>query len=266
MLNKNTNKILFNNYQKKGWVIVKNFFLKKEIKYIKKQILYKIKNKKKFNFNFYYELINKRKRLRRIERVSDFSEKAKQIINSKKVIYLIKLLKKNKYNLFKDKLNFKYPGGKGYLPHIDGHFLWRDKNNIKQFGWKKYSEDFINLVIPLEETNVQNGCVYVSNINNTKKLGRNFNEIANKLDVGTPNIKKKYIKKFKFNKIELEEGDICLFDWKCAHFSKDNTSKFSRMIFYATYYKKNKNKNIRNLYYKDKLESLNDKNNKSLLF
>ena len=60
----------------------------------------------------------------------------------------------NKQNniLFKDKLNFKYPGGAGFSPHIDGHFLWLDENNRYQKGWKKYSKDFINIVVPLENS------------------------------------------------------------------------------------------------------------------
>ena len=33
-------------------------------------------------------------------------------------------------------------------------------------------------------------------------------------------------------------GDACFFNWKCAHYSKKNNSNNSRMIFYATYYKK----------------------------
>ena len=38
-------------------------------------------------------------------------------------------------SLFKDKLNFKYPGGEGFLPHVDGHFYWIDnQKKIKKVG------------------------------------------------------------------------------------------------------------------------------------
>ena len=257
--------LVINNYNSKGWIIFREFFSKKEIIEIKKEILNKIKTRK-YNKNFYYELINKKNRLRRIEKVSEFSKAAKKIIYSKKILDLINFIKKKKFELFKDKLNFKYPGGQGYLPHIDGHFIWRDRKNKKQNGWKKYSDDFINLVIPLEKSNKKNGCIYVADISDTKKLGTSFNKITKKMILGTPNINQRDIKKFKFNSIELKEGDICLFDWKCAHFSKNNNSKNSRMIFYATYYKKNKIKNVRSKYYYDKQTSLNDRRNKSLLF
>jgi 2-aminoethylphosphonate dioxygenase len=253
------------NYKKNGWVVVKNFFKKKDIENIKNQILNKISNTRKSK-NFYYEKIDNYKKLRRIERISDYSAVSKKIIYSNRILKLIKDIKKKEFDLFKDKLNFKYPGGKGYLPHIDGHFFWKDKNNKIQNGWKKYADDFVSLLIPLEKSDKKNGCLYLAQKKNIKNLGNSFNKITKKMSMGTPNIKLRDKKKFNYTAAELEKGDICLFDWKCAHFSKNNNSNKSRMIFYATYYKKNGKSNIRNNYYLDKQSSLNDKKNKSLLF
>ena len=250
-------------YKKNGWVIVRNFFRKKYIAKIKKELLKTKKKKKSF---CYYETINGKKKLRRIEKVTDYSKSCKNIICSKQTLNLINKLGQKRYELFKDKLNFKFPGGKGYLPHIDGHFYWKDKNKKYQNGWKKYSSDFINLVLPLEKTNIANGCIYVSNKKNTNRIGNSFSKITNRLTLNTPNIKKKDINKFKFHPIELKVGDICFFNWKCAHYSENNQSSKSRMIFYATYCKKNKNKDLRKLYYFDKQNSYNNKKNKSLLF
>jgi ectoine hydroxylase-related dioxygenase (phytanoyl-CoA dioxygenase family) len=251
-------------YQKKGFVIIKNFLPKNKIN----RIRFQITNSKKRNKFFYFEKIKNKKKLRRIERISEFSKNSKKLICSKEIFRLIKNIENSEYKLFKDKLNFKYPGGAGYLPHIDGHFLWRDKNNKLQDGWKKYSNNFINLVLPLEKTNKKNGCIYLAKKKDTKKIGKTFRKISTSMSPGTPNIKNKDIKKFKFFPIELEIGDICLFNWKCAHYSRKNFSSNSRMIFYATYYKKNSksSKNIRTLYYQDKLKSKNSINNKSLLF
>ena len=260
---KNKNKENLKFYNDNGWIIIKKFFEKKYIEKIKKELISKTKRESDF---FYFENIKKKKKLRRIEKVTDFSKSSKKLICSKKTIKLIKLLEKKKYVLFKDKLNFKFPGGKGYLPHIDGHFFWRDKNRKYQNGWSKYSSNFINLVLPLEKSNIKNGCIYVANKNDTKKFGSSFSSITKKLTINTPNIKTKDINKFNFFPIELEVGDICLFNWKCAHYSENNYSNKSRMIFYATFCKKNKKKDIRKMYYRDKLNSYNNKNNKSLLF
>lgn len=256
---------IFHFYNNFGFVVIKKFFNKKLIENVKKQILNKIKYKIKNNF-FYYEKINNKFKLRRIEKVSDFSINAKKIINSKKISEMLYKLKKKNLVLFKDKLNFKYAGGVGYLPHIDGHFIWKDKLNVSQQGWKKYSNNFINLLIPLDNANRKNGCLYLAKKEDTKKIGPNFNKIVKKMNADTYTIKNNYIKKLKFFPIELNSGDVCFFDWHCAHFSKKNNSKKSRMMFYATYCSKNKLKNIRKTYYSDKHDSKNSNKKKSLLY
>ena len=172
MKNKPYNKTILD-YEKNGWVIVKNFFKKKEIEEIKKQILKKVSSTKQ-NKNFYFEKISNRQKLRRIECISDFSVVSKKIIYSDKILRLIQEIKKKRFDLFKDKLNFKYPGGRGYLPHIDGHFFWKDKNNKTQNGWKKYANDFINLVIPLEKSDKKNGCLYLAQKKKYQKFGEFF--------------------------------------------------------------------------------------------
>ena len=211
--NKNISEQDIELYKRNGWVIVRDVFDKKYVNKIKKEL---IKQTKKESDFFYYENINKKRRLRRIEKVTDFSKSSKKLICSKKTVNIIKILEKNKYLLFKDKLNFKFPGGKGYLPHIDGHFYWRDKNKKYQNGWNKYSSNFVNLVLPLEESNIKNGCIYVANKKDTNKIGKSFKKITDKLVINTPNIRPQDLKKFNFFLIELKVGDICLFNWKCA--------------------------------------------------
>lgn len=262
---KNQIKKVSNYYKINGFVIIKNFFSNNMIINIRKQVLKNIQqNQNKF---FYYENNKNIKKLRRVEKISDFSESAKKLIRSKKILRLIDNIHKKRNILFKDKLNFKYPKGGGYLPHIDGHFFWKNKNNKIENGWSKYSSKFINLVIPLENSNKSNGCLYVAKKKDTKKLGNTWIEVTKKLIKNTPNIKKKDLKKFIFFPIILNAGDILLFDWKCAHYSKENKSKKSRMIFYSTYCQKNKiikNYNYRNNYYYDKEHSINSNLKKSL--
>ena len=248
-----------NCYKKYGFVIIKNFFEKKIIKILKKEIFNKIKVKR--NKFLYYETIANKKKLRRIEKITNFSPICKKVLNSKKIYNLLYKLENQKFGLFKDKLNFKYPGGAGYLPHFDGHFFWKDENNNHQKGWKKYSNNFVSLVIPLEKTNQENGCLHIS-----KKLNNNFENVISKVEKKNFTIKRNYLKKMKFYPIELNEGDVCFFNWRCGHFSKKNNSKNSRMIFYLTYFKKNNKLNIRNAYYLDKKKSKNSNQKKSLLY
>ena len=54
--------------------------------------------------------------------------------------------------LFKDKINFKYPGGEGFKPHQD-----------VSAGWGKYCNKHINIAIPLPNQ-PQNGCIFWTKI------------------------------------------------------------------------------------------------------
>lgn len=250
-------------YKQKGFVKINNFFKKQEILSVKENIKKTINKKDKKHF-FYYEKIKTKKVLRRIEKISEYSKDAKKIIFSRDIKKIIKQLTQSNFKLFKEKLNFKYPGGEGFKPHIDGHFLWKDKKNKIRKGWKEYSNDFLSIVIPLEKVDKKNGCLELSSLQYTKKIGSNFNEITSNNIKFTPNIKKSLLKKFKWTSIEMDIGDILIFNWKCAHKSGKNYSSNSRMIFYATFYKSNKIKNIKRKYYLDKKESLNPFKNKSL--
>ncbi len=251
------------NFQQKGFVVFKNVIKKTDLNKIKKEINLKISRKEVVK---YYEKINNKNKLRRIEKVSDNFKLSSKILKSTKMLNLLKKLTNKKYTLFKDKLNFKYPGGSGFLPHIDGHFYWIDKNRKKQSGWYKYSNHFINLVIPLEKTTKENGCLYIANKSYTSLLGRSFKNITKNLDKNSPNIKKKKLRNFKFKAIELDKGDILFFDWKCAHMSKKNFSNGSRMIFYATYCFAKNSVNLRNKYYYDKKHSKTELKYKSLQY
>ena len=253
-------------YRINGYVVIKGFFNKKHITGIKKEILNKVDT---FEDVFvYYELIRKnKKRYRRIEKISNHLNKANNLVCSKKILDLIKKVTNQNQVLFKDKLNFKYPGGKGYKPHIDGHFYWRDRSNKVKKGWSVYSNNFTNVVIPLEKSDKNNGCLYLANKRDIRNLGNNWKKITSKLDSFTPNIKRKYLDKFKFSPAILNSGDILLFDWHCAHKSAKNLSKNSRMIFYATYCNKLKKiKKVREKYYFDKMYSKNNSLIKSLQF
>ena len=254
-----------------GYLKIKNFVDKNILKKCKKEIYNKIHNKYK-KFYFYYEksLIKNKKLLRRIENVTDVSNFSKKLILSKDMQNIIsRFAKGNKFYLFKDKVNLKYPGGKGFGPHIDGHFYWKDKSNKLHKGWKEYGNKFINVVIPLENTDLKNGCIKLSSKKDTFKVfGKSWNLISKNLITGTPYLKKKDFKKFKFKSFPLKVGDVLFFDYRICHKSNANYSKKSRMIFYATFVENDNVKNgkkLRKKYYQDKKSSINSIQQKSLL-
>jgi 2-aminoethylphosphonate dioxygenase len=262
----NNLKKIKNFYNSNGYVVIKNFIDKDYIVNLKNKVLRQV-NKYDNKFIYFEKEIGKKKYFRRIEKISNHSKDVNKLVKSKKIIEVIKKLTNKKKILFKDKLNFKYPGGKGYKPHIDGHFYWKDKFNKLQKGWSIYSNHFTNVVIPLEKSDKKNGCLYLANKKDIKKLGNSWKKITHKLDEFTPNIKKNFLNKFKFYPAILNAGDILFFDWHCAHKSSKNSSRNSRMIFYATYCSKLKKiKDVRKKYYFDKMHSKNNSLIKSLQF
>jgi ectoine hydroxylase-related dioxygenase (phytanoyl-CoA dioxygenase family) len=50
--------------------------------------------------------------------------------------------------LFKDKINFKLPGGDGFKPHQD-----------QQAGWSAYADLFITAMVTIDPTTAENGCL-----------------------------------------------------------------------------------------------------------
>jgi hypothetical protein len=48
--------------------------------------------------------------------------------------------------LFKEKINFKMPGGDGFKPHQDS-----------QAGWRNYADFFITVMVCIDEATIENG-------------------------------------------------------------------------------------------------------------
>ena len=248
-------------FNKKGFTIIKNFFLKEDIKKILNEII-NTKNIK--DKDFHYEKINNKKKLRRLEKVSDKLPKVKKILNSRKLIRFINNISNKKLTLFKDKLNIKYSGGKGYNPHFDGHYSWIDKNGKKNYGWSKYSNYFLNVVIPIDNVKIKNGCLYVGSKNNIRKVGKNFHSVIKSLSKYNFEIPARINKKIKYHPVEMKCGDVLIFDWKCPHFSKKNRSSLIRRQIYITYCA-SKKFNQRKRYYLDRTKTKSDEKKLSLL-
>ena len=232
-----------NQFQKIGYIKIENFFEKNTISELKKDI----KTLSKKNVDIY---LDKKKRLRRIERLYDKSKNLKDV--NKKIISYLNSFLKTKYKIFKDKFNAKPPGGEGFDAHYDGvfHFL-NNKNQIKK-GWYEYGDNFISVLVALDDSNKKNGTFQIgkSHKGSFEKLILNTNKDF------TPNLKPSLEKKTKFETINLKSGDIVIFKNTCPHRSFKNRSKLDRKTLYYTYlpskygfqYKK---------YFNDKIKSKN---------
>ena len=218
--------------------------------------------------SFYYEpsvTQAGKKLLRRIERVSDHSTLARDLILSSEILSAVGELTGETPILFKDKLNLKLPGGAGFRPHVDGHFYWTDFRGTKRRGWAEYGSYFTTVVLPLDRSRVENGCLEVSPLDEALKIfGRTWEAITSNLKGGGPDVSDEDVSKLSLAPLETEIGDVIFFDWRNPHRSKANLSRVSRRILYATYNRASDG-DSRDLYYEEKMKSRGSKGKKAQL-
>jgi ectoine hydroxylase-related dioxygenase (phytanoyl-CoA dioxygenase family) len=119
--------------------------------------------------------------------------------------------------LFKDKINFKYPGGDGFKHHQD-----------QAAGWWDYADFFISTLVSIDEATPENGCLEIApGEGKHRKLDREWRPF-------TP----EEIKAMNFIQVPTKPGDVIFFDSFVAHGSYPNLSGERRRILYITYNRK----------------------------
>jgi len=207
-------------YKENGYFITKNFFSKDIISQIIKE-LENIKNVDKY--------FDKKGRLRRIERLYNKVDLLIEI-NNEILIFLQNIFKKE-FIIFKDKYNSKPPGGEGFNAHFDGIFVFQDANGIKQPGWYKYTNYFVNVLVALDPCDKKNGTIEIANCHN-----ESYEKLLLKTKQnGTPFLTQEIEESLSFKIIDLDPGDVTVFSSTCPHRSRKNNSIYDRRTLYNTY-------------------------------
>jgi ectoine hydroxylase-related dioxygenase (phytanoyl-CoA dioxygenase family) len=116
--------------------------------------------------------------------------------------------------LFKDKINFKQPGGAGFEPHQD-----------QQAGWSVYAPLFLTAMISIDRATEENGCLQIARMPRPRAiLGEEWKPLTES-DLGG----------HKLVSVPTEPGDVIFFDSFVAHASEPNRSDTQRRILYLTY-------------------------------
>ena len=242
---------LLDEYNKEGYFIQKNFFDQNFIISLLEDI---DKAEKLKNVDVYSD---KSGLPRRIERLYDKGDNLNQL--NLKVSNFLENIFRISFLIFKDKFNSKPPGGEGYKAHFDGIFKFLDKNNKERNGWYEYSNVFVNVLIALDQADDENGTLQIS-----KVYKDSFNNLYLKtLKDGSPNLTNEFESSLEFKSINLNAGDILVFDNRCPHRSEKNISKKSRRILYYTYSPKSDGSHYEKYFY-DKKNSKN-LSNKALI-
>jgi 2-aminoethylphosphonate dioxygenase len=114
--------------------------------------------------------------------------------------------------LFKDKINFKMPGGGGFAAHQD-----------QQAGWTTYAPIFVTAMVTLDAATLENGCLEIAA--GEHRGAQLIGEQWKPLDVANLNLQP----------VPTEPGDVIFFDSFVPHASKPNLTSLARRVLYLTY-------------------------------
>lgn len=174
----------------------------------------------------YYDRLNN---VRRVEHFAKSCPVVNQIVDQ--LIPILHNLYGFDFCLFKDKLNYKPPGGEGFLAHYDGVFRITESTSSVYNGWYKYADLFVNVLLPLDPFTTDNGCLQISPIH---KLS--FDDlILNTFQDGTPNLIPDVEKDLDFVDLIVSPSDVIIFDSRCPHRSQPNHSSYPRSSLYLTF-------------------------------
>ncbi len=115
--------------------------------------------------------------------------------------------------LFKEKVNFKMPGGDGFKPHQDS-----------QAGWDDYVDFFISALVSIDEATPENGCLKMVSGHHQRGLFKSWEPLSDEDMAG-----------MEFVLVPTKPGDVVFFDCYAPHASEPNLTDQTRRIYYATY-------------------------------
>ena len=116
--------------------------------------------------------------------------------------------------LYKEKVNFKMPGGQGFEPHQDA-----------QAGWQDYGSLHLTVMVSIDPATEENGCLELAPDHNRRGLiGKLWEPLTAQQLEGV-----------EFQKVPTAPGDAIFFDSFAPHRSAANLSDERRRILYITY-------------------------------
>lgn len=129
--------------------------------------------------------------------------------------------------LFKEKINYKHPGGAGFAPHQDASAY-------------RFVDHHISVMVPIDPSTIESGCLYFA-------PGHSDGLIDHELGRLDP----AWVAHAAWEPIEVAPGDVVFFDSYAPHYSDTNRSERSRRAMYLTY-NAAVHGDVRARYYRDK--------------
>ncbi len=171
--------------------------------------------------------------LSRIENFAGFHSVLGDVVEDRRLLQPLTALFGDAPTLFKDKINFKLAGGAGFEPHQD-----------IQPGWDDYAPYFISVLITVDESTIDNGCLEIASGHHRRgMLGEKWTPLTAEQLVGVD-----------FTPLPTAPGDVVFFDCFTPHRSGANRTDSHRRNLYLTYNRRSDGDH-RDRYFADKRKS-----------
>jgi hypothetical protein len=166
----------------------------------------------------------------RVENFVPYHEGFGTLITARRMRRAVSELLGEEAVLFKDKINFKLPGGDGFREHQD-----------VQAGWNEFADLHITAMVAIDETNEANGSLeIIPGMHDKGLLGSMWAPLT---DEDT--------NKQHYQPVHCLPGDAVFFDSYAPHRSKPNHTDRARRVLYITYNKSSEG-DSREQYYTEK--------------
>jgi hypothetical protein len=171
--------------------------------------------------------------LARIEKFSEYHAGLGGLVADPRLIDPVADLLGEDPVLFKEKVNFKMPGGAGFTPHQD-----------IQPGWDRYAPYFISVLMAVDVNTIENGCLELAAGHHQRGLiGRLWQPLEGDELAGV-----------EFVPYPMGPGDVAFFDCFTPHQSQPNLTEQPRRNIYLTYNRRSAG-DFREQYFADKRKS-----------
>lgn len=171
--------------------------------------------------------------MQRIEDFCPYHANFDRLVRSGRLMAAVEQLFGARAVLFKEKINFKKPGGAGFEPHQD-----------QQAGWSAYAPLFITAFIGIDRATLGNGCLEMPSVPRlTGLIGEEWTPLT-----------EAQLKDSPLAPLPTDPGDVLFFDSYAPHASKPNLTAAERRILYLTYNRADAGDHRRK-YYDDKRKS-----------